>query len=89
MEVAVAHEVVEDGPTGVGTETKQPGGLIQMQTQPGHLAIRSDDHRNELRWCGLAVNCTGAAPVLMLDVTLHITLLRWCRSVQLSSLPGP
>ena len=58
------NEIVEQHLAGGRVHAEQPCGLIQMQTQPGHLAERAEDHRDELGADGLG----AGAPLLAASI---------------------
>jgi hypothetical protein len=57
-------EIVEQHLAGGRVHPEQPCGLIQMQTQPGHLAERAEHHCDELGADGLG----AGAPLLAASI---------------------
>ena len=57
-------EIVEQHLAGGRVHAEQPRGLFQVQTRPGHLAERAEDHRDGLGGDGLG----AGAPLLAASI---------------------
>ena len=63
-QAAERDEIVEQHLAGSRVHAEEPCGLVQVQTQPGHLAERAEDHRDELGADGLG----AGAPLLAASI---------------------
>jgi hypothetical protein len=59
-QLAVPHEIVEHDLARRGSQLEQSRGLFELQAESRHLAVGSDDHRNEMTPVGPALDGSPA-----------------------------